>query len=230
MTSGSMPKIAVKVLEKIGLSRVSRLERTASTRDMPSASAWRVRATSRMVLFTTSPSTMMKPIMVKRSSGWNTNRPSSLNRKSKRLNSSHVSENHIRSFFLMIRRPPRSTLFPYTTLFRSVHHQPQHDDEADHGQEVERLEHEQAEQPERRHSAHGAERQRDGGDGGILHRLEQCRHDEEQQQHREAEILAHVPQGIVEMVGRGAVGDRAVRRQQLLDLRLDVLVDDGHGG
>src|SRR3712207_7638397 len=25
----------------------------------------------------------------------------------------------IRSFFLMIRRPPRSTLFPYTTLFRS---------------------------------------------------------------------------------------------------------------
>src|ERR1017187_5356097 len=25
-----------------------------------------------------------------------------------------------RRFFLMIRRPPRSTLFPYTTLFRSV--------------------------------------------------------------------------------------------------------------
>src|SRR5689334_24827021 len=24
----------------------------------------------------------------------------------------------------MIRRPPRSTLFPYTTLFRSVHHEP----------------------------------------------------------------------------------------------------------
>src|SRR2546425_6122427 len=24
----------------------------------------------------------------------------------------------------MIRRPPRSTLFPYTTLFRSSHHQP----------------------------------------------------------------------------------------------------------
>src|SRR3712207_9565583 len=24
-------------------------------------------------------------------------------------------------FFLMIRRPPRSTLFPYTTLFRSVY-------------------------------------------------------------------------------------------------------------
>src|SRR2546430_9168655 len=34
-------------------------------------------------------------------------------------------------FFLMIRRPPRSTLFPYTTLFRSQrnrrqHRQPQH--------------------------------------------------------------------------------------------------------
>src|SRR2546425_845234 len=26
----------------------------------------------------------------------------------------------IEVFFLMIRRPPRSTLFPYTTLFRSV--------------------------------------------------------------------------------------------------------------
>src|SRR2546426_3920170 len=31
-------------------------------------------------------------------------------------------------FFLMIRRPPRSTLFPYTTLFRSVleHPRPGH--------------------------------------------------------------------------------------------------------
>src|SRR2546421_6892055 len=28
--------------------------------------------------------------------------------------------NHCRFFFLMIRRPPRSTLFPYTTLFRST--------------------------------------------------------------------------------------------------------------
>src|SRR5205814_9889305 len=27
-------------------------------------------------------------------------------------------------FFLMIRRPPRSTLFPYTTLFRSVQSKP----------------------------------------------------------------------------------------------------------
>src|SRR4026209_954799 len=29
-------------------------------------------------------------------------------------------------FFLMIRRPPRSTLFPYTTLFRSRRGQPAH--------------------------------------------------------------------------------------------------------
>src|SRR5256885_8844458 len=28
---------------------------------------------------------------------------------------------HHTFFFLMIRRPPRSTLFPYTTLFRSFH-------------------------------------------------------------------------------------------------------------
>src|SRR5438094_2801407 len=28
---------------------------------------------------------------------------------------------HLFFFFLMIRRPPRSTLFPYTTLFRSHH-------------------------------------------------------------------------------------------------------------
>src|ERR1041385_9278078 len=33
-------------------------------------------------------------------------------------------------FFLMIRRPPRSTLFPYTTLFRSLLGQP--DAQLDH--------------------------------------------------------------------------------------------------
>src|ERR1035438_10905248 len=33
----------------------------------------------------------------------------------------HVRENTVAVlFFLMIRRPPRSTLFPYTTLFRSA--------------------------------------------------------------------------------------------------------------
>src|SRR3989338_6672493 len=41
-------------------------------------------------------------------------------RKSTRLNSSHTSISYSLFFFLMIRRPPRSTLFPYTTLFRSA--------------------------------------------------------------------------------------------------------------
>src|SRR6266702_553969 len=31
-----------------------------------------------------------------------------------------VIRSNSRFFFLMIRRPPRSTLFPYTTLFRSL--------------------------------------------------------------------------------------------------------------
>src|SRR5256885_14924876 len=35
------------------------------------------------------------------------------------IKSSHSSKSLL-FFFLMIRRPPRSTLFPYTTLFRSV--------------------------------------------------------------------------------------------------------------
>src|SRR2546427_12100948 len=34
------------------------------------------------------------------------------------LTRTHLARNPI-FFFLMIRRPPRSTLFPYTTLFRS---------------------------------------------------------------------------------------------------------------
>src|ERR1043166_6849524 len=42
-----------------------------------------------------------------------------LDRKSTRLNSSHVSASPMPSFFLVIRRPPISTLFPYPTLFRS---------------------------------------------------------------------------------------------------------------
>src|SRR3954467_4546630 len=32
--------------------------------------------------------------------------------------------NFVSVFFLMIRRPPRSTLFPYTTLFRSIRRPP----------------------------------------------------------------------------------------------------------
>src|SRR3989304_4592760 len=37
----------------------------------------------------------------------------------KRLESRHGQHPDCGLFFLMIRRPPRSTLFPYTTLFRS---------------------------------------------------------------------------------------------------------------
>src|SRR2546426_3576347 len=33
-----------------------------------------------------------------------------------------VTNSYLFFFFLMIRRPPRSTLFPYTTLFRSDSH------------------------------------------------------------------------------------------------------------
>src|SRR5690606_40079090 len=34
-------------------------------------------------------------------------------------------------FFLSMRRPPRSTLFPYTTLFRSQHHRREHHPQLD---------------------------------------------------------------------------------------------------
>src|SRR6266480_6424489 len=37
------------------------------------------------------------------------------------------SSSHSFFFFLMIRRPPRSTLFPYTTLFRSASEAVRHD-------------------------------------------------------------------------------------------------------
>src|ERR1043165_4175809 len=43
-----------------------------------------------------------------------------IDRKSTRLNSSHVALSRLPSFFLMIRRPPTSTLFPSAPLFRSI--------------------------------------------------------------------------------------------------------------
>src|SRR3712207_9169652 len=39
-------------------------------------------------------------------------------------------------FFLMIRRPPRSTLFPYTTLFRSEHEGDQRIEEVAPGEDL----------------------------------------------------------------------------------------------
>src|ERR1035441_5875018 len=41
-------------------------------------------------------------------------------RKSTRLNSSHLGISYAVFWLTMIRRPPTSTLFPYTTLFRSM--------------------------------------------------------------------------------------------------------------
>src|SRR5574344_1737671 len=40
--------------------------------------------------------------------------------ESRRLLDAETRYTFIDFFFLMIRRPPRSTLFPYTTLFRSL--------------------------------------------------------------------------------------------------------------
>src|ERR1041384_5901963 len=45
-----------------------------------------------------------------------------IDRKSTRLNSSHQPIFACPFFFEMIRRPPTSPLFPYTTLFRSAQH------------------------------------------------------------------------------------------------------------
>src|SRR3712207_7907232 len=64
----------------------------------------------------------------------------------------HVSSIGYCFFFLMIRRPPRSTLFPYTTLFRSVRAQ---------GLRAERDRHRQPPGGRHRDGAH-----RPGGAGG----------------------------------------------------------------
>src|SRR3712207_6882771 len=61
-------------------------------------------------------------------------------------------------FFLMIRRPPRSTLFPYTTLFRS----PQVDDRLEAEELVERRQLAAEGVEVDRHQQDGPE-QRDGG-------------------------------------------------------------------
>src|SRR5688572_32550929 len=42
-------------------------------------------------------------------------------------------------FFLLIRRPPRSTLFPYTTLFRSV--EDGEGEDGEHQRDAERVQH-----------------------------------------------------------------------------------------
>src|SRR3712207_8827344 len=66
-------------------------------------------------------------------------------------------------FFLMIRRPPRSTLFPYTTLFRSLAlgERRQHTGEQcrrEQGQRRRRLPHRQHDQQQQRQQVHRADR------------------------------------------------------------------------
>src|SRR3712207_7694345 len=63
-------------------------------------------------------------------------------------------------FFLMIRRPPRSTLFPYTTLFRSGEKGYRAND-AQHGQRDGRYRDDQG------GAAHRDLRQRPGGGPGL---------------------------------------------------------------
>src|SRR3989442_11773441 len=60
-----------------------------------------------------------------------------------------------RFFFLMIRRPPRSTLFPYTTLFRSPHDdQVQREGDQGHGVPMGPGEREQDRKSTRLNSSH----------------------------------------------------------------------------
>src|SRR5688572_32701326 len=62
-------------------------------------------------------------------------------------------------FFLMTRRPPRSTLFPYTTLFRSGHHARRHRGDRPHRER----------RTDCRHAAQLAPRH-PGGAAGARHR------------------------------------------------------------
>src|SRR5256885_16775427 len=80
----------------------------------------------------------------------------------------------IRSFFfLMIRRPPRSTLFPYTTLFRSLQIEPD-DDEAEQPvvqREIQRADRQQPQRPR--------------GAAEVQHIVEQARGEAETEPHLE---------------------------------------------
>src|SRR2546422_10560505 len=71
-------------------------------------------------------------------------------------------------FFLMIRRPPRSTLFPYTTLFRSIRDPEQHECRRRAGEDVR--------QPDRGFEGHRLLRR---GDTVPLARQEQAMRSEE---------------------------------------------------
>src|SRR2546422_292923 len=71
-------------------------------------------------------------------------------KKKNYTNYSTVSHSALIFFFLMIRRPPRSTLFPYTTLFRSGQEQLRERRDAGQGV-VELVRHPRHQLPDRRH-------------------------------------------------------------------------------
>src|SRR3989449_1949645 len=80
-----------------------------------------------------------------------------------------ISYLYFNFFFLMIRRPPRSTLFPYTTLFRSLRDVARHPARARHGDP-----HDGVDAPAGDRLLQG-QRAQDGaghhGRGGPLHRV-----------------------------------------------------------
>src|SRR2546429_7055676 len=69
----------------------------------------------------------------------------------------------------MIRRPPRSTLFPYTTLFRSIGH---------HAENADRGEH-QRDAPEHRHHRRDIGNADDGFGDNTVNRLDVVKRSEE---------------------------------------------------
>src|ERR1044072_8579378 len=84
------------------------------SRVLRSSPCWKAKTSAREP----APCSIRDSLMAYSSATWSS---VTTDRKSTRLNSSHTAIYRMRSFFfLMIRRPPRSTLFPYTTLFRSV--------------------------------------------------------------------------------------------------------------
>src|SRR2546428_12924855 len=102
----------------------------------------------------------------------------------------------------MIRRPPRSTLFPYTTLFRSLP-----------------LREPAAKGPEPRVRAEG--RQLEGeGDEVLRHRLRAIELDERPAQRRDAHLDREGPRGDDDLAGQRELGGgRWVRRDP--DRRLE---------
>src|SRR3712207_7971024 len=80
-------------------------------------------------------------------------------------------------FFLMIRRPPRSTLFPYTTLFRSGATQRRHGD----GEAAARARGRRRGLEHHRHQRSAGRADRARGAGGAAHPVDRKEHTSELQ-------------------------------------------------